>query len=382
MLLTNAHIHLEHSDIPLGWLKIEGSTIHSYGTMDAVPADSYPYPCEGLHLMPGFIDQHSHGNGGIEYMHADKTAWPKALGLLAKEGVTSFLPTTSTAPREILEPALARLGGYCSRPIHGLPQPLGIHLEGPFLNAQYIGAQNPGYLLPPSLEFLHQFYTASGGAIRLITFAPELVSGPSFFEYLRKNNIIPSAGHSAASFAQIEQSLRGGLKCLTHFHNASSPHHHRSPGVVSAGLMFDELSCELILDGVHLHPDAVRLVHKVKGPKGIILITDSLGCKGLPDGAYLMDGIEVLKKDGEIRMAQGGALAGSILALNKAAANYRAFTGASLRDLMQVCSENPARLLGFWHRKGSIALGKDADLILCDENISIKQCFCRGVPAL
>jgi N-acetylglucosamine-6-phosphate deacetylase len=253
---------------------------------------------------------------------------------------------------------------------------LGIHLEGPFISKSFKGAQNEKYIVNPEIKLLKEFNEKSGNQIKVVTYAVEEAS-LEFTKNLKSMGIIPSVGHSGASFEQVMNHVSNGLSHITHFSNGQSPHHHRTPGVVSAGLYSDDLHTEIIVDGVHIHKDAVKMIHKVKGASNILLITDSMRAKRMPNGNYNLGGLDVVKTDTEVR-TDYGSLAGSILSMDLAVRNMIKFTDCSLNEIAQMTSYNQAKSLGIESSRGSIEEGKIADLVVLNKNLEVIMTICKG----
>lgn len=380
MLIINAKIYLETSIIEDGFLEIENDKIKNYGLMKDVPeVEGTVIDAQGLHVLPGFIDQHIHGAAGVDAMDADVDGNLKMARFLPSEGTTSYLATTMTQDADVVDKALEAIVEAMKDNKAGEAEILGIHLEGPFISPHHVGAQNPQFLLTPNKENFNRFWETSKHHIKMITFAPEEAE-EGFTQYLRSLGVMPSAGHTDASLEQIEALIPEGLLNLTHFHNAMTPHHHRNPGVVTAGFLHDELKAEMIMDGIHLHPSVIETTYQIKGPEGIIAITDSMRAKGLPDGEYEFGGQTVTKKGNEARLANG-ALAGSVAEMDFVLRNLKNFTQCSMHELMKMSSENSAKQLNVFDRKGSIAIGKDADIVIVDDQINIEKTIARGKVA-
>lgn len=380
MIIKNATLYLEDRVLENGYLKIDGTKIVSFGLMEHMPQDETVIDAKGNVLVPGFIDQHIHGANGADHMDASFEALENIASFLPKEGTTSYLATTMTQSVESVCEALGTIADYMeSENKPGNAEILGAHLEGPCISLKHIGAQNPNYVIKPTKESFDTFWDASRKTVKLVTYAPE-ESEEGFTDYLRTLGVVPSAGHTDATYDQIVNEIPKGLRNLTHFHNAMTPHHHRTPGVVTAGFIHNELKAEMIVDGIHLHPAVVKATYEIKGADNLILITDAMRAKGLPDGKYDLGGQEVTKIGYECRIASG-ALAGSVAEMDYTVRNFKKFTGASLRELVKVSSENSARQLNVFDRKGSINIGKDADIVMLDENLEIVMTLCRGVVA-
>jgi N-acetylglucosamine-6-phosphate deacetylase len=335
---------------------------------------------KGFYAVPGFIDEHTHGGYGFDVMNATYEGLCDLTIKLPGEGVTSFLPTTMTATLDVTKAAInntIKVKSYNESNGIGGAEIIGLHLEGPFINKKYKGAQPEGYILTPEVQAMNSLVEASHNNVKKVTYAPELDKDFEFIKYLTKNSIIPSVGHSAGTFSQIEAAVEKGLSSVTHFHNGQSPHHHKTPGVVTAGFAFEELNVEIICDGIHLHKDTVKAVYKIKGRDKIILITDSMEAKGLKDGEYELGGQKVIKTGSEARL-EDKTLAGSCLTMIEAVKNIIKFTGCTLEDAVTMASTNPARNLNILHKKGSLDIGKDCDLVILNSNYDIVKTICKG----
>lgn len=381
MLIINGKIYLEDRVIEEGYILTEGSRIAAVGEMTSVPIYSETVlDAKGCCILPGFIDQHIHGANGADHMDGTREAVETIASFLPREGTTSYLATTMTQSLDTVGKAVNVIADYMEHHNEaGTAEILGIHLEGPFISPKHVGAQNPEYVLKPSRQHFDRLWEQSGQHIKLVTYAPEEAEA-GFTDYLRSHGVIPSAGHTDSYYEDIAKEIPHGLSNLTHFHNAMLPHHHRKPGAVTAGFVFPELKAELITDGIHLNRDVVKATYLIKGSEGVIVITDAMRAKGLPDGTYDLGGQAVHKKGKECRL-DNGTLAGSVAEMNFAVDNFKQFTQASMRDVVKVSSENAAKHLNVFGRKGSIAIGKDADLVIVDENIHVYATICRGTLA-
>lgn len=379
MLIINGKIYLEDRVIENGFVEIQEDKITSIGMMENKPeGHDLIIDAKGQHVMPGFIDQHIHGANGADHMDATEEALHNIATFLPKEGTTSYLATTMTQSLEAVSKALKEIVAYQDhKNVPGQAEIVGIHLEGPFISKKHVGAQNPIFVQKPTRENFDVVWEAADHRIKLITYAPEEAE-EGFTDYLRSKGVVPSAGHTDAGYQQIVDEIAHGLSNLTHFHNAMKPHHHREPGAVTAGFLRPELKAELIVDGVHLHPDVVKATYEIKGVDNVIAITDAMRAKGLPDGKYDLGGQEVTKVGKECRI-ETGSLAGSVAEMDFVVRNFKNFTGCSMRDLVKVSSENAAKHLEIFGRKGSIAIGKDADIVIVDEDINVDTTICRGV---
>lgn len=378
MLFINATLYLQDRVVPKGFVIIENGIITAAGDMQNQTFDKSAVDLSGYILAPGFIDQHVHGAGGADVMDA----CPEALDIitlhLAQEGTTSFLATTLTMMTARIHQALQAVAAYKKNSLKNLgAEILGIHLEGPFINTDYKGAQNEQYIVAPNKQLFESFQKSAGNSIKMVSYAVEKDPEDIFLGHLRETRVVPSCGHSGATFEDVKRRVPLGLKSLTHFHNAMSGHHHRNPGAVTAGFCFPSLMTEVIADGLHLHPAVLRMVYQIKGKDSVILITDAVRAKGLPDGNYELSGQQIIKKDNACRLPSG-TLAGSVLTMDQAVRNMVKYSGCSLPEAVQMASLNPARLLGIDNRKGSIAPGKDADIVVLSQDGSLQMTIARG----
>ena len=323
----------------------------------------------GLYLTPGFIDLHIHGCAGYDTMDEDPQALTEIARHLVQTGVTAFLPTTMTMEFGIIAQALERVRGQMQQSAGA--QILGCHLEGPFLNRKYKGAQNEKYIIGPDFSLIRPY----ADVIRIITLAPEWAGAIEFIKECRRHHILISLGHSDASLAEAATAIAVGAGEITHTFNAMSPLHHRNPGLVAAALLYD-VTCEIIADNIHVDPGIQQLLYKIKGLDRIVLITDAMRACLLQDGEYDLGGqlVEVSKNSARLK---DGTLAGSVLTLNHAIKNFRANSNLEIWQAVRLASLNPSRELGL-RNKGSIALGKDADFVLMDQDFNVVMTFIAG----
>ncbi len=383
LILINASVLSQDGMIEKGYILIKDGKIAETGPISSLPqhqAEVVALP-EDSTIVPGFIDVHIHGAGGADTMDATTDALTTMASILPEEGTTSFLATTITQEQKAIMNALENAAEYIEH--HNQPgkaEVLGLHLEGPFINESRKGAQPAQHILTPDIEQFMRMQEASGNNIRLVTLAPEKENGNKLIAYLAENDVIASVGHSDATYGQMAEAVKAGATHVTHLFNGMRGMHHRDPGVAGAALLFEELKIEMIADGIHVVPEMVDLSIRAKGTDGVILITDSMRAKCLKSGTYDLGGQEVSVADGKALLADG-TLAGSILKMKDALKNMMEYTGISLEEAVKLASENPARQLKVFDRKGSIASGKDADLVVLDRNHQVAMSFCRGVPS-
>jgi N-acetylglucosamine-6-phosphate deacetylase len=318
----------------------------------------------GLILAPGFIDIHIHGGAGRDAMEASESALAMIELQLVKHGVTAYLPTTVTARNEKILGALDGLAKSIAAPNRkaGRASPLGIHLEGPFISHEKRGVHPPENLIPPSPQAFERFWQAAAGTIRMMTVAPELPGAVETIRHARTLGVHSSLGHSNATYLEAQAGISAGADHATHTFNAMRPLDHRDPGILGAVLETNELTADIIADGIHVHPSVLNLFLRAKGADHAILITDAISATGMPDGVYKLGGLEVQVSNG--RCEYQGKLAGSVLTLDRAIRNVMAFAGWELQHAVKLATLNPARLLGILDERGLVATGRRADLVV------------------
>ncbi|MCE4994620.1 N-acetylglucosamine-6-phosphate deacetylase [Staphylococcus xylosus] len=368
-VIANGRIYTENETIEQGYILIENGKITQI-TEGEYQGDLTTIDVKGQHVLPGFIDIHMHGGYGEDAMDASFEGLKHLSESLLSEGTTSFLATTMTQSDENIIKALKNIVDYQEQQDSlNAASIVGIHLEGPFISEYKVGAQNPAYVQRPSVEKVQQFQEIANNQIKVMTFAPEVEGADETLSTLH-DQINFSIGHTVATFDEVNEAVAQGAKHVTHLYNAGTPFEHRNPGLSGAAWLNDELSTESIVDGIHSHPASVKIAYKQKGNKRFFLITDAMRAKGMPDGEYDLGGQNVVVKGSEARLASG-ALAGSILKMNEGLKNLIAYTGAPLDDLWRVTSLNQAIALKIEEDKGSIAIGKDADIVVVDDDIQV-----------
>jgi len=329
----------------------------------------------GLLVLPGFIDMHTHGGRGVDFNRASADEVRAVSSFFASCGVASFLPTVCADEAGVMLRQLELLSdpGLLAR----CPQIRGIHLEGPFLNPAYKGAMPEAALRPCSAELFAEFQAAARGSICVATLSPELAGAAELVRVIAGSGTRVSLGHTGASYEDAVAAIRAGATGSTHTMNAMKPLHMHEPGVLAAVLESD-VYAEMICDGFHLHPAIVRLLLKIKGRDRMVAVTDSMMAAGLGDGNYAIGGQDVVVDNGDARLRDGGARAGSTLTMIGAVRNIGKFAGLGLEEISPLVSENPARMLGIFGETGSIAEGKRADLVLLDRDWSVAATIVGG----
>lgn len=328
-----------------------------------------PKNCEiidanGNYVCPGLIDIHIHGNMGKDTMDGTDDAICTIAKSIARHGVSSFLPTTMTMDEKSITGALDTIKKYMDKDTKGA-QVIGTHLEGPFINKDYKGAQNEKFIVAPTYEFIDKYKDV----IKIITYAPEKDVDMEFTKKIKANtDIVLSIGHSKATYDEAKEAINMGASNITHTFNGMSGLNHRNPGVVGAALTTN-VYCEVIADEIHILKDLFQFILNNKGEDKIVLITDSIEAGGLEDGEYSLGGQKVIVKNNQARLASG-SLAGSVMPLNKMVYNFMNNTNLDMKKVIKLASINPAKSIGIDNKKGSIEIGKDADIAIFDENIN------------
>jgi N-acetylglucosamine-6-phosphate deacetylase len=330
---------------------------------------------EGRIIAPGFIDVHIQGAGGADVLDGDVEALSAMSKTCARFGVTGFLATTVFKPEGENE-HLAVASDCVGRDLGGAAL-LGIHLEGPFISPAKRGMIQPDCICPPSRKVLDEIVDATKGHLDLMTIAPELPDCLPIIRSLVDSGIVASFAHSNATYEQTMAGFDAGIRHVTHLFNAMAPCHHRSPGPLVAIFESDCVTAQIIPDGVHIHPAVLRFAFDILGPERTIPITDGMQAIGLGDGKFVYNGVEYESKDGTARYADG-TLIGTALGISQLLRRFMTFTDCPLSDVINTVTRNPAKLLGLQDRKGDIAVGKDADLVLLDADLTVHRTIVGG----
>jgi N-acetylglucosamine-6-phosphate deacetylase len=358
---------------------IENGLFAQVGSRDdfEFPAGSKVLNFERATFAPGYIDIHIHGGGGHDVMEATPEALLKVERSMAKHGVTSYLATTVTAPIPATLESLKRLGKWIGskQSPEGRSVPLGVHLEGPFISHAKRGVHPPSHIQPPSIDLFQQMFDAAGGTVKLMTVAPEGVGAREMIAHAASKGVQISVGHSDATLAQTDDAIKAGARHATHVFNAMRALDHREPGILGAVLTDDRVSAEIIVDGVHVHPDIVKLLVQAKTAERVVLVTDAISATGMGDGTFQLGGFQVEVKGNRCEFE--GRLAGSVLTLDAAVRNMAQFAEIPIEVALRMASLNPARLLGLSDR-GDIKPGMVADLNVLDPNGEILKTFHAG----
>lgn len=329
---------------------------------------------KGQYLSPGFIDIHNHGNSGYDFMDATEDAIESISKYHFSNGVTSFLGTVLTQSYDNMINAVRKITEYKNNTYSQL---LGIHLEGPFFSLIKKGAQPERYIKEADISFIKKLVDISGNKLRMVSIAPEKEGALGLISYMKDNNITVSIAHSNATYEEAVKGINYGATMATHLYNGMRNFTHREPGVIGAALTDDRVFCEIIYDRIHLHDAAVEIALKMKTKDKLILVSDAMRAAGLNDGIFELGGQRVIVSEGAARL-EDGSLAGSTLSLRTAVYNMIKYLNISICDAVRMASLTPAKAINIDNKKGSIDIGKDADLILFDDNINIKKVVIAG----
>ncbi len=363
-LIKNCDIHTPLRVIKSGSILIQGEKIAEVSQIDdsKIPAGTQIFDVRQKLAVPGFIDIHLHGGGGVDFLDSSPDSIVKALKTHLKNGTTSLLPSImTTSHKHALDTirAFVNIKGN----IRDIPDIIGLNLEGPYISMEKSGAQRTQYIRKPSLTEVQEYIRISERNIKIMTVAPEIEGASDIIHFLSKQNIIPSAGHTNANYEQIQQAVNTGVRLATHLFNAMRGIAHREPGAAGALLLNDDVYTEAIADGIHLHPSILDLIARVKPVEKIILVTDASKFYGISqEAAYTRD----------------GKLFGSTTALSLALKNMTQFTKIPFEKTLRMVTTNPARLLGVESRKGILKKGSDADIVILDKEMNISGVFYRG----
>lgn len=365
--------------VPQGVVLVEGKKILWVGSRFSVNFGDGKF--EALHfeeqtLVPGFIDVHIHGARGRDVMEGTREAIGAISEFLAAHGTTSYLATTMTASPIATIQAVEQLGKLIHEDVVSA-RVLGLHLEGPFISQEKRGVHPPEYIRPPSNRIFDELVKMSGNQVKLITVAPEAPGGMEFIRHICSKGIVVSLGHSNATGEVARQAIQAGATNATHTFNAMRDFNHREPGVLGVVLTESQVWAELIADGVHVDPTAIRMMLKCKSPRRILLITDSVSAAGMPDGEYQLGSLPVKVSEGVCRSPEG-ALAGSTLSQDRALRNMLSWTGLPLEEAVYMLTRNPAESIGVADCKGCVEPGYDADMVLLNDDLSVYATFCEG----
>ncbi len=334
----------------------------------------------GLTVLPGLIDTHVHGSHGDDVMFSDAEGIRRISRAQSRYGTTAYLPSTVSAHHEALLRALEACAAAVgdSAPAAEI---VGIHVEGPFINRNKKGAHSLETLRDPDLDQCMEYLRAAPGLVKIMTLAPELPGGMELIRLLVAHDVVASLGHSEADYDTALEAIEAGATHATHLYNAMPALHHRKPSLTTACLNEPFIRAEIVPDGIHVAPEMVRLAAKIKGRDGLILVTDAMAAVGCPDGTYTLGDIPVKVEGDRCVLLDGETIASSMLTMNRAVGHAVAFTGMSLVDAAYTASFLPAQVCGVSDRKGSLEVGKDADVAILNQDYSVHLTVCKGEVA-
>ena len=359
-----------------GYLYLEGGKITGISAQDMPCRESYDFT--DLYVSPGFIDLHTHGGGGYRFMNSTAADVAAGSNFHLRHGTTCILPTVSAGAFPVMEAAVANIQKAMES--GEVPTILGAHLEGPYLSKGQCGAQNTAYITPPVREDYEDLLNRYGGAVKRWTYAPEQDPDGTFCRFLTDRGVIASAGHTDATYSEMRVALKNGCNLVTHLYSCTSTvtrdHGFRRLGVIETAWLEDDLYVEIIADGKHLPPDLIKLILKMKGTDRVALITDSLEIAGTDIREGVMSGTEFVVEDGVCKLKDRSAFAGSVATADMLIKTLVFDCGLPIPTAVKMLTKVPAEILRV--NKGEIGAGKDADLVVFDENIAVKQVFLAG----
>ncbi|WP_028546476.1 N-acetylglucosamine-6-phosphate deacetylase [Paenibacillus taiwanensis] len=367
-IIHHVNVLLPHQILSSATVRVTDGKIERIETQETLPFDEEYERIDGkgMWLIPGMIDVHIHGANGYDMMDGTEESIQEVSLTCAATGCTSFLATTVSSTMDDLLNMIRSVKSVVGRERGA--KIAGIHLEGPYLNPRRKGMQNEKYLRHPDLDEMKLIFREAGSLIKMVTIAPELPGGLELISYLKEQGVVIAAAHSDATYEEAKEAFGAGASHVTHCFNGMRPIHHRDPGLIVAAFEEPHVSLQAIVDEVHLHPAIIRLMHRIKGPEGMVLITDALQAMGMGDGEYWFGGHHVTVSDGIARLSDG-TLASSTVTMNEAL-RLTVENGISFTDAVQMASTSPARILDLSH-KGKIEVGYDADFVLLNEKYEV-----------
>jgi N-acetylglucosamine-6-phosphate deacetylase len=387
-LLTGGRVVTPEGVLSPGWIQVAGNLIDAVGPGMATPPLPAGLPVTDLHghwVLPGFVDLHVHGGGGTSFTEGPADDARHAAAFHRRHGSTTIVASLVTAPLADLEARAAMLAALASQGVIA-----GIHLEGPFLSAARCGAQDPRHMLAPDVAAFERLHAAAASHLRVITIAPELPGAVGLIKAAARAGVTAAVGHTDATADITSAAVDAGATHATHLFNGMRPLHHREPGPAGALLDRDEVTCEVIADGVHLHDTMIRLAARAAGPGRLVLVTDAMAAAGMPDGSYRLGSTRVDVAGGVARLAGGaepgavGAIAGTATAIAGSTATmadvvrHAVAAGLPVTAVAAAASTTPARVLGLGGRTGALRPGLDADLVVCDEEFRLRAVMRQG----
>ncbi|MDX1763565.1 MAG: N-acetylglucosamine-6-phosphate deacetylase [bacterium] len=377
---TEVRLVAPEREIADGVLVVEDDVIRAVGPRSEIeiPRGCREERLPGKIIVPGFIDLHLHGGGGRDFSGKDQIE--EAVEYHARHGTTSMLLTVEPAAALDLKKRLALVGRCCGPSAPGLlPEVLGVHLEGPFLNRKWCGALDSRHVADPDPVLFSELIDASTNTVRIMTLAPELPGGGDMIRMAGDAGIVAALGHSDATFEQAQEAFAAGVTHVTHLFNAMRGVHHRDPGCGVAALLAPRVTAEVIVDGCHLHSAMVQLAHRLKGAAAMILVSDAVPLAGAGSGSFSMGGQRVQVREGRAEN-ESGSLAGSLLTMGEAVKRSVVYGRIPLREAVEMAALNPARRLGVTDRKGRLTAGADADFVVLNDALDVERVYIGARP--
>lgn len=383
-LIFNGRIITPYRTINNGSILVEDGKIADISEGRLPVSECTTIDAKGLYVSPGFIDIHTHGGGGFDFMDGTVEAYLGAAIEHAKHGTTALVPTTVTSTKESLKETFEIYKKAKASKNKGAAL-LGLHLEGPYFSMEQRGAQDPRYIKNPEREEYEKILSWSDDIIRWSA-APELDGAMEFGRFLKEKNILPSIGHSNAIYEEVIEAFENGYTHITHLYSGMSGvrriNAYRYAGVIESAFLIDEMTVEIIADGAHLPSSLLKLIYKIKGPDKIALVTDSMRAAGMPEGESILGGIrdgqKVIVEDGVAKLPDRTAFAGSVATADRLVRTMINIAQVPLIDAVRMMTTTPAKIMKIDDRKGSIVVGKDADLVIFDEDINIQTTMVEG----
>ena len=382
--IINGKIVTPSKIIEGGCVLLTGDTITEVSETDIEAEDAIEINAEGKYIAPGFIDIHVHGGGGHDFMDATENAFLKIAETHAQYGTTAMLPTTLTSTKEVLLQTLDAYESANKKNTNGA-QLLGMHLEGPYIALNQRGAQDPRFIRAPAPDEYREILSTYP-CIKRWSAAPELKGAIEFGRYVRSKNVLPAIAHTDAIYEEVLEAFNAGYTLITHLYSAMSGvtrrNAYRYAGVIESAYLIDEMDVEIIADGIHLPPPLLQLVYKIKGADRIALITDAMRAAAMGEGESMLgslsNGLKVIVENGVAKLPDRSAFAGSIATANRLVKTMVSMADVPLIDAIKMMTGTPARILGIADKKGALTAGKDADIVIFDEDINIKTTIIKG----
>ena len=382
--IYNARIITPHTIIENGSILVTGKKIAAISEENIESEDAIPIDAKGRYVSPGFIDIHVHGGGGHDFMDGNENAFLKIAQLHARYGTTSMLPTTLTSSKEELLQTLAIYENANKKNINGA-QFLGMHLEGPYISINQKGAQDARYIRNPKADEYREIISSTS-CIKRWSSAPELKGSIELGRFLKSKNILPAIAHTDAIYEEVLEAFNNGYTLITHLYSAMTGVTRRNAfryaGVIESAYLIDQMDVEIIADGVHLPAPLLKLVYKIKGPDRIALITDAMRAAGMPEGESILgslhNGLKVIVEDGVAKLPDRSSFAGSVATANRLLKTMVQTAAVPMIDAVKMLTATPARIINVSDTKGELIAGKDADIVIFDDDFTIQKTIVQG----